>query len=269
MAVLAGMVLSLSVQAMVPAATAAPSARPTVPLPAPTTAGAATVGPATVSPATVSPVPPVTSPPPPTAVDCTKVKCVALTFDDGPVKNTSHVLDALSARGARATFFVLGMMAKKRPGLLRRMIAEGNAVGDHSWNHPLMFGSKATKIRSQFVRTQQVITAATGERPMLVRPPFGQQDKKVRKTLAKLGSPVILWNVDPEDWKVRKADVVIRRVLKATKRNSIILLHDVWPSTRAAVPAIIDKLQAKGFVLVTVPELLGGSPTPGKVYLHG
>jgi peptidoglycan/xylan/chitin deacetylase (PgdA/CDA1 family) len=253
---LVGTVISLLVQLMAPAPTSAtagpvapPSTRPT-PLPSPT--------------------PPQVSTPPsaPAHVDCTKVKCVALTFDDGPVKHTSDVLDALSARGARATFFVLGVMARKHPELLRRMIAEGDAVGNHSWNHPMLFGLSAKATRSQFVRTEKVITAAIGEEPMLVRTPFGQQNKKIRKILAKLGSPVILWNVDPQDWKVRKTAVVIRRVVKATKRNSIVLLHDVWPSTRAAVPAIIDKLQAKGFVLVTVPELIG-TPHPGKVYLHG
>jgi peptidoglycan/xylan/chitin deacetylase (PgdA/CDA1 family) len=235
----------------------------TVPAPVPATAGPA--APPSTRP---TPTPPqVSTPPSPAKVDCAKVKCVALTFDDGPVKHTSHVLDALSARGARATFFVEGIMARRQPDLLRRMVAEGDAVGNHSWNHPIMFGMKSSSIRSQFVRTQKVITATVGERPMLVRTPFGQQNKKIRKILAKLGSPVILWNVDPQDWKVRKTDVVIRRVVKATKRNSIVLLHDVWPSTRAAVPAIIDKLQAKGFVLVTVPELIG-TPKPGKVYLH-
>lgn len=236
----------------------------TVPAPVPATAGPA------APPSTLpTPTPPQVSTPPsaPAKVDCAKVKCVALTFDDGPVKHTSHVLDALSARGARATFFVEGIMARRQPDVLRRMIAEGDAVGNHSWNHPIMFGMKSSSIRSQFVRTQKVITSTVGERPMLVRTPFGQQNKKIRKVLAKLGSPVILWDVDPQDWKVRKTDVVIRRVVKATKRNSIVLLHDVWPSTRAAVPAIIDKLQAKGFVLVTVPELIG-TPKPGKVYLH-
>lgn len=252
MVALAAAVLSLLVQVTAQAPT---SATPGPPAPAATQ--------------TATPTPPQVSSPPsaPTTVDCTKVKCVALTFDDGPVKHTSHVLDALVARGARATFFVEGIMARKQPDLLRRMIAEGDAVGNHSWNHPIMFGLKSASIRSQFVRTQKVITAAVGARPMLVRTPFGQQNKKIRKVLAKLGSPVILWDVDPQDWKVRKTDVVIRRVVKATRRNSIVLLHDVWPSTRAAVPAIIDKLQAKGFVLVTVPELLG-TPKPGKVYLH-
>ncbi len=252
---LVGTVVSLLVQLMVPAPTAA------------------TAGPAAPASTQPTPQPPPTPPEvstPPSAhatVDCAKVKCVALTFDDGPVKHTSDVLDALSARGARATFFVLGVMAKKRPDLLRRMIAEGDAVGNHSWNHPILLGLSAKETRSQFVRTEKVITAAIGDEAMLVRTPFGQQNKKIRRIVGSLGSPVILWNVDPQDWKVRKTTVVIRRVVKATKRNSIVLLHDVWPSTRAAVPAIIDKLQAKGFVLVTVPELLG-KPRPGKVYLH-
>jgi peptidoglycan/xylan/chitin deacetylase (PgdA/CDA1 family) len=206
--------------------------------------------------------------PPQPAVDCARVKCVALTLDDGPVKNTSKVLDALAAKGAHATFFVLGSMAKKRPALLRRMIAEGHAVGNHSWDHPMLFRLSSGKIRSEFARTEKALTAAIGDHHMLVRTPFGQQDKRIRKILGKMGSPVIMWSVDPQDWKDRKTDVVIRRVVKATRRNSIVLMHDVWPTTRAAVPTIIAKLQAKGYVLVTVPELLGSRARAGKAYFH-
>jgi peptidoglycan/xylan/chitin deacetylase (PgdA/CDA1 family) len=201
-------------------------------------------------------------------VDCRTVKCVALTFDDGPVGNTAKVLDVLRSRGARATFFVLGVQARKRPGLLRRMVAEGSTVGNHSWSHPILLGRTAKAIRAQFARTEKVITAAIGPHHVLVRTPFGQQNKRIRAVVRHLGSPVILWNVDPRDWKDRKTKTVIKRVVKATRRNSIVLLHDVWPTSRAAVATIIDKLQAKGYVLVTVPELIGSHPRPGAVYSH-
>jgi len=202
-------------------------------------------------------------------INCRKAKCVALTFDDGPVKQTAQVLEVLRGRGARATFFVLGMQANKRAGLLRRMVAEGNAIGDHSWNHPKFFKMSAKAIRSQLMRTNKVITAAIGQHQLLVRTPFGQQDARIRKLVARLGAPVILWNVDPQDWKYRNTKTVVRTVMKAVRRNSIVLIHDIRPTTRAGVAQIVERLQAKGYVLVTIPELLGGSIKPGKVYLHG
>jgi peptidoglycan/xylan/chitin deacetylase (PgdA/CDA1 family) len=213
--------------------------------------------------------PPLSPPPSPPGVDCDQVKCVAITFDDGPVKQTATVLDALGSRGARATFFVLGAQAAAHPGLLRRMIAEGHAVGNHSWNHPILFGMSSASISNQFRRTQKTITAAIGPHQLLVRTPFGQQNKRIRKLLGRFGAPVILWNVDPQDWKFRNTKTVIRKVVKATRRNSIVLMHDVRPTTRAAVALIVEKLQAKGYVLVTIPELLGSHAKPGKLYLHG
>jgi peptidoglycan/xylan/chitin deacetylase (PgdA/CDA1 family) len=221
----------------------------------------------TSSPAGGQPTPPPAGSLPP--VDCRKAKCVALTFDDGPVRQTAHVLDVLRSRGARATFFVLGVQASKRAGLLRRMVADGDAVGNHSWNHPKFAKLSAKAIRNQLARTERVITAAIGAHQRLVRTPFGQQDARIRKLVAKAGAPVILWNVDPEDWKYRNTKTVVHKVVKAVRRNSIVLIHDIRPTTRAGVAQLVERLQAKGYVLVTVPELLGGSIKPGKVYLHG
>jgi peptidoglycan/xylan/chitin deacetylase (PgdA/CDA1 family) len=221
----------------------------------------------TSSPAGGQPTPPPAGSLPP--VDCRKAKCVALTFDDGPVRQTGHVLDVLRSRGARATFFVLGVQASNRAGLLRRMVADGDAVGNHSWNHPKFFKMSAKAIRSQLARTERVITAAIGAHQRLVRTPFGQQDARIRKLVAQAGAPVILWNVDPQDWKYRNTKTVVHKVVKAVRRNSIVLIHDIRPTTRAGVAQLVERLQAKGYVLVTVPELLGGSIKPGKVYLHG
>jgi peptidoglycan/xylan/chitin deacetylase (PgdA/CDA1 family) len=211
------------------------------------------------------------TPPPPGSmpVDCRHVKCVALTFDDGPVKQTAKVLDVLKSRGARATFFVVGVQAQAYPALLRRMVAEGDAVGNHSWNHPIFSGKSAAFVRKQLTRTDSVITAAIGPHQRLVRTPFGQVNKKIRTVVAHFGAPLIEWSVDPRDWKDRKTKTVVARVMKAARPNSIVLIHDIRPTTRAAVPAIVDRLQAKGYVLVTVPELLGSRDKPGTIHRHG
>ena len=201
--------------------------------------------------------------------DCTKLKCVALTMDDGPVPGTAKVLDLLRSKHVHVTFFVVGEMAKVRPGLVRRMVREGHVVGNHSWSHPEFFGESAKAMRSQLVRTDKVLHRATGGDPLLMRPPFGEVTAKVRRLSRKLGEAVVLWSLDPMDWKDRKASTVARRVVRRAKRGSIILSHDSLKTTRKAYSRIIDGLRAKGFTLVTVPQLFGGTLKPGKVYTHG
>lgn len=241
-------------------ATGPSSAHPTLP------AGFATVAELRPSGHVTSPTQPDQ---PATPVNCKKVKCIALTFDDGPVRQTAQVLDVLRQRGAHATFFVQGIQAAPRTKLLRRMAAEGNAVGNHSWNHPMFTHLSNGAIQSQLRRTDAVITKAIGPHRKLVRTPFGQADKRILKALRTFGAPEILWSVDPEDWKYRNTKVVERKVLHAARRNSIVLMHDIRPTTRAAVATIVDRLQAKGYVLVTVPELLGGRLHPGGRYARG
>lgn len=202
-------------------------------------------------------------------VDCRKAKCIAVTFDDGPVRQTAGVLDALKARGARATFFVLGSMARQRPALLRRMAAEGHAIGNHSWNHPQFFSMSSKAVRAQIRATDAVIRTATGREPVMMRPPFGEQNPRIRKAIRGFGEAVVLWNIDTEDWKYRDSARLTSYVAKHARRNAIVLMHDIRPTTRAAVPAIIAELQAKGYSLVTVPELLGGRLRAGRVYTSG
>lgn len=228
---------------------------------------------------TALPKPPAESKPDPSAPgnppadaeppDCSKLTCVALTMDDGPVPGTALVLDLLKRKGAHATFFVVGQLARRHPALVRRMVADGHVVGNHSWNHPEFFGEPAKMIRGQLVHTDAAVHRATGHDPVLMRPPFGEVTAKVRKTCRSLHEAVVLWDVDPLDWKDRKASTVAHRVVKQAKRGSIILTHDSLKTTRAAYPAIIDGLRARGFTLVTVPELFGGRMKAGKVYLRG
>lgn len=198
--------------------------------------------------------------------DCSKLRCVALTMDDGPVPGTARVLDLLKRKGVHATFFVLGQLARRHPGVLRRMVAEGHVIGNHSWNHPEFFGKKARTIRGQLVHTDAAVRRAIGHDPVLMRPPYGEVTAKVRKAGHRLGEAVVLWDVDPLDWKNRKASTVAHRVVKQARRGSIILTHDSLKTTRAAYADIIEGLRARGFTLVTVPELFGGKMVAGRVY---
>lgn len=199
-------------------------------------------------------------------VDCAVAKCAALTFDDGPVSGTNDLLDVLAARGAPATFFVVGSNVENHPEIMRRMVAEGHAVGNHTKDHPQLTRLDAGAIRRELTETDDAIEVATGQRPTILRPPYGAYNETVSRVAGELGMSLVLWNVDPEDWKDRDSAVVARRVLAQTRNGSIVLSHDIHPSTREAYAAIVDGLLAEGFTLVTVPQLFGGQLQPGRVY---
>ena len=199
-------------------------------------------------------------------VDCAVTPCVALTFDDGPVPQTADVVDLLAARGARATFYVVGEQAKRYASVLRHATEAGNEIGNHSWSHvDLRRADLGTAVR-ELDRTGDAIEEATGVRPATMRPPYGGVATSVA---AKAGLPQVLWSVDTRDWDGRSTASVVARVLAEAQPGGIVLMHDVKGTTRAAVPQILDALLGKGYALVTVSELLGGDLTPGRVYTTG
>ncbi|RJL33054.1 polysaccharide deacetylase family protein [Bailinhaonella thermotolerans] len=193
------------------------------------------------------------------APDCAALKCVALTFDDGPGPDTPRLLDTLRSRGVRATFFTVGTNAAAEPETLRRMRDEGHVIGNHSWSHRNLAQLSRVKIADQLERTQNAVRRATGEAPSLMRPPYGATDADVTAVNRRLGLTSVLWTVDPMDWRDRDAATVARRVVRDTRRGSIVLLHDIHRGSVDAVPGIIDRLAARGFTFVTVPEL-GAAP---------
>ncbi|HEX3612012.1 MAG TPA: polysaccharide deacetylase family protein [Sporichthyaceae bacterium] len=202
----------------------------------------------------------------PRAIDCSVAKCVALTFDDGPGTQIPTLLNMLKAAGAHATFFVVGEMATQRPEALKQIAAAGDEIGDHSWSHPDLRTLSDDDLRSQITRTADVVEDATGIRPELMRPPYGDLNQHVRQILAQRDWPIILWTVDPEDWKDRNSDTVYERVVSGTRPGAIVLMHDIHPTTVAAVPRILAALKREGYTFVTVSQLYGHDLTPGKTY---
>lgn len=188
-------------------------------------------------------------------IDCRQVRCVALTFDDGPGGPTGRLLDVLAEHGVRVTFFVVGRRVTARSApLLRRMVADGHELGNHSWNHRSLPRLPAVRVRRQLARTQRVVAEATGVVMHLMRPPYGATDAKVTAAARRAGLARILWDVDTLDWRDRKPAVIRRRALRA-RPGSIVLLHDIHPTTVQAVPKLVRALHARGFTLVTVSEL--------------
>lgn len=207
--------------------------------------------------------------PPKRRINCRRVKCVALTFDDGPGAHTGALLDMLARRRDRATFFVVGQMV---PGdgerLLRRMVTEGHELGNHSWDHPMLPGLSRTGISEQLNRTQWIVKRSTGVTMDFMRPPYGATDARVAAESRQLGLSQILWDVDTLDWRDRDSSIVASRASKAGP-GSIVLLHDIHLSTVQAVPRMLRELTARGYRLVTLSELYGRRLVPGREYPIG
>jgi len=183
---------------------------------------------------------------------------IAMTFDDGPhATNTPKLLDMAAKRHIKLTFFVLGECVQQNPAVLQREVAEGHEIGNHSWSHPNLAKLSDEAVRSQLRRTDELIVKTTGVKPKLMRPPYGELTKRQRIWINHdFNYKVILWDVDPLDWKRPGPNIVASRIIAGTRPGSIILSHDIHPPTIEAMPQVFDALLAKGFKFVTVSELL-------------
>lgn len=199
---------------------------------------------------------------------------IAMTFDDGPSATlTPKLLDLLAAHHIKATFFVIGENVAEHPEIVARAAREGHEIGNHSWSHPNLAKISEEAVRSQLRRTDDAIKSAAGMRPTLLRPPYGSITAREKHWIHdEFGYQVILWDVDPNDWKRPGPAVVRTRILNETRPGSIVLSHDIHPGTIEAMPSTFDALEAKGFKFVTVSELIRmavaqpphASPRPGE-----
>jgi peptidoglycan-N-acetylglucosamine deacetylase len=193
-------------------------------------------------------------------------RTVALTFDDGPAAATPQVLDVLQRAGVHATFFVIGQHAAADPEMLRRIVAGGNALGDHTWSHPIpnaAAGWNSRKLAWEIEHTRRAIVDATGLRPCLFRPPGGIV-KGAKSATHAAGLSMVLWSVDTRDWSTpskgssKFARVIRKRAgLGLTQEHPVILLHDGGgnrEATVAALPGIINDYRAQGYRFVTLDK---------------
>ncbi|GIN59851.1 hypothetical protein J8TS2_41700 [Lederbergia ruris] len=189
---------------------------------------------------------------------------VALTFDDAPDETfTPIILDILKQKDVKATFFLVGYRIEKYPEVVKRIVQEGHAIGNHSYNHPDYLTLSHTDFQNQIGRTDELIESYTGFRPSIVRPPYGNINEKQLEWLASQKRVVVNWNVDSLDWKGLDAEQVTNNILVNVTPGSIILQHSGTgdggdlSGTIHALPTIIDELRKDDFKLVTVQEMLG------------
>jgi peptidoglycan/xylan/chitin deacetylase (PgdA/CDA1 family) len=199
-------------------------------------------------------------------VDCAQVKCVALTFDDGPTPYTDRLLSILTANKAKATFFEIGNKVAANPAGAKRVVEAGMELGNHTWEHPNMTTLPLEDVPSQVSRANDAIAAATGVTPKLWRPPGGLTNAAVNEQAGKVGLAGILWDVIPYDW-INDSNTAASRVLLMAqiKPGSVVLLHDTYSSTVDIVEQFIPVLKANDYHFVTVTQLLG-QRAPGSVY---
>lgn len=190
-----------------------------------------------------------------------------MTFDDGPNASlTPKLLDLLAAHHMKATFFVVGENAAEYPEILKRAAREGHEIANHSWSHPNLGKMGDDAVRRELQKTDDAIKAAIGIRPTLMRPPYGSITARQKSWIHdEFGYRIIIWDVDPLDWKRPGPSVVTHRIVSEARPGSIILAHDIHPPTIEAMPATFDQLEAKGFKFVTVSELIAmARPLPPK-----
>lgn len=202
---------------------------------------------------------------------------VALTFDDGPnPPYTDEILDVLEREHVRATFFVVGRAVAAYPQVVRREMRDGDAIGNHTWNHAHLVVMSAQQEARSLQRTQDAIERATGVRTTIMRPPYGKRDWMVLAEARELGYTPVMWSVPlAGDWENPPPQVIARRILRDVRNGSIIVLHDgsegrlCSPASAAlcdrvsavrATRLIIEALKRLGYGFVTIPELLA-SPT--------
>ena len=192
---------------------------------------------------------------------------VALTFDDGPRSSTTGpLLDGLELREVPATFFLVGNRIPGNEDLVRRMAAEGHQIGIHTYDHVKLKGLSRQDFDLQVGKTRVLITQLVGEGNYWLRPPYGLIDRQAENWC---GGPIILWSVDPEDWKDNDIDRVVAAVAEHVSDGDIILLHDLFPSSAQAALRIVDTLLARGYCFVTVEQLMaerGITPKSGEQY---
>lgn len=191
-------------------------------------------------------------------------KSIALTFDDGPKRETtSKLLDILSQKGIKASFFILGQNIDGNEDLLTRMKDEGHIIGSHSMYHHNLSQMNEKTLTQDFGEMDQKANKIFKEPFKYIRPPYGAANPLVAKIANR---PLIEWSVDSKDWSTKNTQMIINQVTQTTQSGSIILMHDIYPETINAVPTIIDNLIQQGYNFVTVDALLNQPKEPLNYY---
>ena len=186
---------------------------------------------------------------------------VALTFDDGPNSNTNTLLNTLKTAGVRATFFNIGTNAKNNPSLVTAEKAAGMWIGNHSWTHPHLTQLSSAQMVSEVSQTQQAIQQITGSAPRLFRPPYGETNATLKSVESQYGLTEVLWSVDSQDWNGASTSQIVQAAGNL-QAGGVILMHDGYSSTNAAIPQIVANLTGRGLCAGMISTSTGRAVAP-------
>ncbi len=199
------------------------------------------------------------------------LKEVALTFDDGPLPNsTPKILSILKKYGVHATFFCIGQQVDEWPSLVKQELDQGNAVGNHSWDHSDLTKLTDNQLNYQFNSTSNSIQKALGIRPTMFRPPYGAYNANVLAHARSANVTTFLWSVDTQDWSRPGTSAIVNAVKDQVDNGGIILMHDGGgdrTQTAEALPIVITWLEEHHYKIVSLKQLLSDfnyKPAPAK-----
>lgn len=184
-------------------------------------------------------------------------KKIALTFDDGPHEMTLAVLELLKKYNAKATFFCIGKNIETHPEILKKVIAEGHTVGNHTYSHSPFFDFYGkNKVIAEINKADDLIVSILGKKPAFFRPPYGVTNPSIRKALAVTNHKTIGWNIRSLDGILKKEKFLLDRIVKRIKPGGIVLLHDTSVQTVNVLEQLLSFLQTNNYVVVPLGELL-------------
>lgn len=194
---------------------------------------------------------------------------IALTFDDGPSNTTSRILNVLEKYGAKATFCVVGNRVAGYRSTVKRAVGLGCEIATHTWDHKKLPGMSKAAIEKELSKSREAVKKAAGVDIRFLRPPYGSVDSVTKAACKAQRLAIVNWSIDTEDWRTKNAAKTYGAIMKNVRAGSIILCHDLYPTTGDTMERVIPKLAQK-YQLVTVSELLGskGKIVDGTVYRY-
>lgn len=190
----------------------------------------------------------------------TEKKELYLTFDNGYENGyTPRILDVLKEKAVPAAFFVTGHYVKDQPELLRRIVAEGHLIGNHSWGHPDMTQISVNRIKEELDKVKQEVTKVTDQKVMdFVRPPRGIFSDQVLRVSRELGYTNVFWSIAYKDWEPKQQkgmNYAYENVMRQLHPGAVILLHSVSSDNAEALGKIIDDARRQGYEFKSLEQL--------------
>ncbi len=186
---------------------------------------------------------------------------VGLTFDDGPTGSTSALLSVLRNNGVRATMFNVGQNVQNNRSAAQAQVSAGMWIGNHSWNHAHMTSMSQSQMQSDLSQTSSAIQSATGVRPQLFRPPYGETNSTLQSVASSLGMRQVIWDVDSQDWNGASVSQIVSNASRL-QAGQVILMHDGIQNTRDAIPQIMANLTSRNLCPGMISPSTGRAVAP-------